>query len=231
SSAGRAARRGGGPPPPLITSLAFSSVSDAGTRAGLTGQAVVPASLVQPSTDVDLGTPALETAVALFERSTLFALLSPLALTLVAGCGASSGGTVKIGVAGAFDDPIGRPMQLAAELATAEINAAGGINGQKLELVEKNDYADPDSAVVVANALYQSDVSAVVGHLFSGTTLPASPVSTAGGDPVVAISPSSSSPEVSGAGAWTFRVCPSDDAQGAALARWGRDPPGRVGGA
>lgn len=177
---------------------------------------------------MDLSASALETAVALFERSTLFALLAPLAVTLVTGCGASSGGTVKIGVAGAFDDPIGRPMQLAAELATAEINAAGGINGQKLELVEKNDYADPDSAVVVANALYQSDVSAVVGHLFSGTTLAAAPVYNAGGDPVVAISPSSSSPEVSGAGPWTFRVCPSDDAHGAALARWVRDRLGLV---
>ena len=76
---------------------------------------------------MDLSAPALETAVALFERSTLFALLAPLALGLTAGCGASSGGTIRIGVAGAFDDPIGRPMQLAAELATAEINAAGGI--------------------------------------------------------------------------------------------------------
>jgi branched-chain amino acid transport system substrate-binding protein len=166
--------------------------------------------------------------VALFERSTLFALLAPAALAAVAGCGASSGGTVRIGVAGAFDDPIGKPMRLAAELAAAEINAAGGINGSKIELVEKNDYADPDSAVVVANALYQSDVSAVVGHLFSGTTLAAAPVYNAGGNPVVAISPSSSSPEVSGAGPWTFRVCPSDDAHGAALARWVRDRLGLV---
>jgi hypothetical protein len=44
--------------------------------------------------------------VALFERSTLFALLAPAALAAVAGCGASSGATVRIGVAGAFDDPI-----------------------------------------------------------------------------------------------------------------------------
>jgi len=76
---------------------------------------------------------------------------------------------------------------------------------------------------VVATALYQSDVSAVIGHLFSGTTLAAAPVYNAGSNPVVAISPSSSSPEVSGAGPYTFRVCPSDDAHGAALARWVRD--------
>ena len=166
--------------------------------------------------------------MALFDRSMLFALLTPALAAVVAGCGASSGGTVRIGLAGAFDDPIGRPMKLAAELAVSEINAGGGIGGQKLELVEKNDYADPDSAVVVANALYSSDVSAVIGHLFSGTTLAAAPVYNSGSDPVVAVSPSSSSPEVSGAGPWTFRVCPSDDAHGAALARWVRDRLGLV---
>ena len=166
--------------------------------------------------------------MALFDRSMLFALLTPALAAVVAGCGASSGGTVRIGLAGAFDDPIGRPIKLAAELAVSEINAGGGIGGQKLELVEKNDYADPDSAVVVANALYSSDVSAVIGHLFSGTTLAAAPVYNSGSDPVVAVSPSSSSPEVSGAGPWTFRVCPSDDAHGAALARWVRDRLGLV---
>ena len=166
--------------------------------------------------------------MALFDRSTLFALLAPALATIVAGCGASSGGTVRIGLAGAFDDPIGRPMRLAAELAVSEINAGGGIGGQKLELLEKNDYADPDSAVVVANALYNSDVSAVIGHLFSGTTLAAAPVYNSGSNPVVAVSPSSSSPEVSGAGPYTFRVCPSDDAHGAALARWVRDRLGLV---
>lgn len=166
--------------------------------------------------------------MALFDRSMLFALLAPALATIVAGCGASSGGTVHIGLAGAFDDPIGRPMQLAAELAVSEINASGGIGGQKVVLLEKNDYADPDSAVVVANALYSSDVSAVIGHLFSGTTLAAAPVYNSGSNPVVAVSPSSSSPEVSGAGPYTFRVCPSDDAHGAALARWVRDRLGLV---
>lgn len=166
--------------------------------------------------------------MALFDRSTLFALLAPALAGLVAGCGASSGGTIRIGLAGAFDDPIGRPMQLAAELAVSEINAGGGVGGQKLVLLEKNDYADPDSAVVVANALYNSDVSAVIGHLFSGTTLAAAPVYNSGSNPVVAVSPSSSSPEVSGAGPYTFRVCPSDDAHGAALARWVRDRLGLV---
>lgn len=114
-------------------------------------------------------------------------------------------------------------MKRAAELAVEEINAAGGIQGRPLELLQRDDYADPDSAVFVATDLYEAGVSAVIGHLFSGTTLAASPVYNGGPDPVAAISPSSSSPDISTAGDYTFRICPSDLAHGVALARWVHD--------
>jgi branched-chain amino acid transport system substrate-binding protein len=142
---------------------------------------------------------------------------------LLAGSCTGPGGVVRIGVAGSFSDPIGLPMRQAAELAAEEINAAGGINGRRLELLALDDYADPDSAVFVANQLYQSDVSAVVGHLFSGMTLAAAPVYNGGEEPLVEISPSSSSPELATAGEYTFRICPSDLAHGTALAHWVRD--------
>ncbi|MEO7985223.1 MAG: branched-chain amino acid ABC transporter substrate-binding protein [Gemmatimonadales bacterium] len=164
--------------------------------------------------------------MALFERLTRIAPRAALGLfaALAAGsCGRSRGEVVRIGVAGSFSDPIGLPMKQAAELAAEEINAAGGINGRRLELILRDDYADPDSAVFIANDLYASGVSAVVGHLFSGETLAASPVYNGGTDPVVAISPSSSSPDLTTAGKYTFRVCPSDLAHGAVLAHWVRD--------
>jgi branched-chain amino acid transport system substrate-binding protein len=162
--------------------------------------------------------------LATLRRLGLFApYLAVVTVTgLLSGCGATDGGPIRIGVAGSFSDPIGLPMKLAAEQAAEEINAAGGINGRRLELVLRDDYADPDSAVFVASDLYQSDVVAVVGHLFSSTTLAAAPIYNGGIDPVAAISPSSSSPELSGAGDHTFRVCPSDLAHGAALANWAR---------
>jgi branched-chain amino acid transport system substrate-binding protein len=164
--------------------------------------------------------------LALSDRLRLFAprvgaLLA--AVVLVGGCRKNEGDVVRIGVAGSFSDPIGLPMRQAAELAAEEINAAGGINGKHLELVIRDDYSDPDSAVFVAGDLYNSKVSAVVGHLFSGMTLAAAPVYNGGEDPVVAISPSSSSPEITGAGNYTFRVCPSDLAHGTELAHWVRD--------
>jgi branched-chain amino acid transport system substrate-binding protein len=122
-----------------------------------------------------------------------------------------------------LSDPVGVPMKRAAELAVDEINAAGGINGRPIQLIQRDDYADPDSAVFVATDLYDAGVSAVIGHLFSGTTLAAAPVYNGGPEPVAAISPSSSSPDVSTAGDYTFRICPSDLAHGAALARWAHD--------
>lgn len=135
-------------------------------------------------------------------------------------CACASREPVRIGLAGSLSDPVGVPMKRAAELAVEEINAAGGINGQPIELLQRDDYADADSAVFVATDLYEAGVSAVIGHLFSGTTLAAAPVYNGGMDPVAAISPSSSSPDISTAGDHTFRICPSDLAHGAALARW-----------
>ena len=114
-------------------------------------------------------------------------------------------------------------MKRAAELAVEEINAQGGVAGRPVQLVERNDFANSDSAVFVATDLYNAGVAAVVGHLYSGQTLAAAPVYNGGEDPVAAISPSSSSPDVSGAGRYTFRLCPSDLAHGAALARWIRN--------
>ena len=114
-------------------------------------------------------------------------------------------------------------MKRAAELAVEQLNAQGGIHGRRIQLLERNDFANPDSAVFVATDLYNAGVVAVVGHLYSGQTVAAAPVYNNGEDPVVAISPSSSAPDVSNLGPYTFRMCPSDLAHGAALARWVRE--------
>jgi branched-chain amino acid transport system substrate-binding protein len=160
--------------------------------------------------------------VTLSDRFPLFApRLTACGLALlVLACRGTDERVVRIGVAGSFSDPIGLPMKLAAELAAEEINASGGIDGRRIELVARDDYADPDSAVFVATDLYDSGVSAVIGHLFSGMSLAAAPVYNGGDEPVAAISPSSSSPELTTAGDYTFRVCPSDLEHGSALAHW-----------
>jgi branched-chain amino acid transport system substrate-binding protein len=142
-------------------------------------------------------------------------------------CGASCGGehgAIRIGLAGPFGEARGRSMRLAAELAVREINGAGGVRGRALELVVLDDSADAVRAVTVARRLHDDpSVVAVIGHLTSGATLAASAVYNALPNPVPVISPSASSPLLSGAGAYTFRVCPTDLAHGTALAQWAVD--------
>ncbi len=113
-------------------------------------------------------------------------------------------------------------MQRAARLAVEQINAAGGVNGRPLALIELDDHGDPDSAIAVATALRASPAVAVIGHLWSTTTIAAAPIYGAGAVALPMVTPSSSSPEVSWLGEHVFRVCPSDDAHGTALADWAR---------
>lgn len=153
-------------------------------------------------------------------------MIAGLALTLAllpAGC--RSRNPALIGLAGPLRHPAGLPMKRAAELAVDEINAAGGIGGRPLALIERDDFGDADSAAGVAAAFYRSRVAAVVGHLFASQTAAASAVYGAGPRPLIAISPSSCGPEAGRLGPSTFRLCPSDATQGAALARWARRRP------
>jgi len=130
---------------------------------------------------------------------------------------------VRIGLAGPFSDAVGGPMRQAAELAAEEINEAGGIGGRPIELIVRDDRGDPDSAVSVAADLVAEGVVAVIGHVYSGTTLAAAPVYGAGTSPIPVITPSSSAPEVAQAGRHVFRLCPTDLEHGAALATWIRE--------
>ena len=153
------------------------------------------------------------------------ARLAPLALGLatlvvLSACGGKS--PIKIGLLGTFGDPLGKPERFGAQMAANEINASGGINGRMIELVESEDKGDPDSAVTAAEVLAKSDLVAVIGGSFSGPTLASAPVFNDPADPVVQITPSGSSPDISSAGDWTFRVCPSDLSHAAALARFVR---------
>lgn len=145
-----------------------------------------------------------------------------LGLVVLAGCGGGSG-PIQIGLTANFTDPLSVPIRYGAQLAAEEINAAGGIDGRPIELVEREDYADADSAVVVATDFYNSPVVAVIGHGFSGPTLAAAPVYNGGDNPLLEIAPAASAPAVTHAGPYTFRLCPSDLAHGAALAHWSRE--------
>ncbi len=112
-------------------------------------------------------------------------------------------------------------MRLAAELAVAEINRAGGVRGRPLTLVVQDDSGQPEVAVAVARTLDADPrVVAVIGHLTSAATLVAAPIYGGGRRPLVVISPSASAPSLSDAGPYVFRVCPTDVAHGTQLAQF-----------
>ena len=132
-------------------------------------------------------------------------------------------GPIVIGLAGPFSQPRGLAMRQAAELAVGEVNAAGGVGGRRLSLRVVDDSGSEDVAVRVATTLRDDpDVVAVIGHLTSGTSLVAIRVYGSGSRPVAMISPSASSPDLSGINPWFFRVCPSDLSHGPDLARFAR---------
>jgi branched-chain amino acid transport system substrate-binding protein len=150
-----------------------------------------------------------------------FPLSAALAFALIAAACGGGSGPIVIGLAGPFSEERGRSMQLAAELAVREINAAGGVRGRELQLAIENDSAQNARAIAVATRLKENpDVLAVIGHLTSGTTIAAADIYNAPPDPVVEISPSASNPDLTGLGRYTFRVCATDLLHGTALARF-----------
>jgi branched-chain amino acid transport system substrate-binding protein len=151
------------------------------------------------------------------------------ATTFLVGCAASDdAGVIRLGIAGPMKEPSGKGMYQGALLAVEEINARGGVRGRPLELVVRDDEMNPVRAIEVAEEFRdRTDVVAVVGHLSSGASIAASEIYNEPGNGLLAISPGATSPEMSTTGEWTFRVCPSDLQQAAALAEWAFDGLGR----
>ncbi len=107
----------------------------------------------------------------------------------------------------------GDQFKAGAEMAQEDINAAGGVLGQKLNVTLNDDACDPKQAVAVANKLASVGVSFVAGHFCSSSSIPASKVYEEEG--IIQISPASTNPKLTDeGGANVFRVCGRDDQQG-----------------
>lgn len=141
-------------------------------------------------------------------------------LLLVAGCTPESN-VIKIGfVAPLTGDQaeIGIDEQNGAQLAVDEVNAKGGLLGKKVILVPLDDKHDPKEAVNAANKLVSDPaIVGVIGHLNSGTSIPASAVYNRAG--MAMISPSATAVELTRQGFKNvFRVCTTDAVQGPSMA-------------
>ncbi|WP_207637560.1 ABC transporter substrate-binding protein [Desulfotruncus alcoholivorax] len=164
----------------------------------------------------------------------LCGLLLVLSAAILTGCGgdeknstenksaSDAGKEIRVGVAGPFTGAIaetGTTIKNAVLLAEEQINQAGGINGKQVKLDLQDDKADPKEAAAVANK-FASDKSilAVVGHYTSSTTLAGAPIYNRVGLPHIGIG--CTSPAITSAGPYTYRVLTSDAYDGEYVANW-----------
>jgi branched-chain amino acid transport system substrate-binding protein len=152
--------------------------------------------------------------------------VAAVALTLVA-CGkkADDVQVVKIGHVGPTSGAIahlGKDNENGAKMAIEELNAAGiklGGKAVKFELLAEDDGADPKQGTAAAQKLVDAKVNGVIGHLNSGTTIPASQIYNGAGIPQ--ISPSATNPKYTRQGyAGAFRVVADDVHLGGTLGKY-----------
>lgn len=149
-------------------------------------------------------------------------LLSAVALTAMVAFSGSAYADILVGVGGPLTGPnaaFGAQLQKGAEQAAADINAAGGINGEKIKIVLGDDVSDPKQGISVANKFVADGVKFVVGHFNSGVSIPASEVYAENG--ILEITPAATNPVFTERGLWnTFRTCGRDDQQGSVAGKY-----------
>jgi branched-chain amino acid transport system substrate-binding protein len=160
-------------------------------------------------------------------RAMALPLLAAGAWALVsAGCAQKDGGdAIRIGSVAPLTGPqahFGKDNDNGARLAIEELNAKGIVIGGKkmrLELISEDDQADPKTATIVAQKLVDKGVKAVIGHLNSGTSIPASKIYFDAGIPQ--ISPSATAIAYTAQGFKSaFRVMTNDRQQGKVLGEY-----------
>ncbi|WP_323140345.1 branched-chain amino acid ABC transporter substrate-binding protein [Massilia phyllosphaerae] len=152
----------------------------------------------------------------------------PFAIALAFAGSAGAQQVVKLGHVAPISGPsahLGKDMENAARMAVDELNAKGvAINGQKvtIQLVSEDDGADPKQGTAVAQKLVDAHVNGIIGHLNSGTSIPASKIYHDAG--IVQISPATTAPQYTAQrfpGA--FRVVASDVKLGATMGKYAVD--------
>ncbi|MCL7489256.1 MAG: branched-chain amino acid ABC transporter substrate-binding protein [Desulfobulbaceae bacterium] len=124
--------------------------------------------------------------------------------------------TIKIGVAGAHSGDLasyGLPTVKAVELVVNDLNASGGINGKKIELLVEDDVCKPEVATNTATKLVSQGAHIVIGHICSGATKAALPIYRDAG--IIVMSPSATNPALTQSGEYPnfYRTIAADDAQ------------------
>lgn len=129
---------------------------------------------------------------------------------------------IKIGEVGSMtgsEATFGLSTHQGIELAVAQINAAGGIKGKKLQIVSLDDQGKPEeAATAVTRLITQDKVVAILGEVASSRSLAMAPIAQNYKIPM--ITPSSTNPKVTEQGDYIFRVCFIDPFQGTVMAKF-----------
>jgi branched-chain amino acid transport system substrate-binding protein len=133
--------------------------------------------------------------------------------------------TIKVGLAAVqsgSDAQIGATMLYGSQIAIDEWNAKGGVLGKHIDTISLDDEGNAQKANTVAHNLVDDGVVAVLGHLNSNCTIPASIVYNAG--KVLQITPGSTNPKYTEQGfPYAFRICGRDDQQGPVAGKYMHD--------
>lgn len=144
----------------------------------------------------------------------------PLLLSALLLSAAAARADILIGAAAPLSGTnaaLGEQLRRGVERAVEDINATGGIRGEKLAVQFADDGCDPRKAIDVATEFVSAGAKAVIGHYCSGASIPASKVYEKAG--IVQISPASTNPKFTDEGGWNVvRLVPRDDAQAVAAA-------------
>ncbi|MCC6402445.1 MAG: ABC transporter substrate-binding protein [Fimbriimonadaceae bacterium] len=134
------------------------------------------------------------------------------------------GDTIKLGLVASLNGaskPWGEDCKSGAQLAVDEANAAGGINGKKIELMIEDSNSQPQDGRVATQKLVSEGALCVLGEVASGITRPMTDVTYAAGVPQVAIG--ATAVDLTQKYANIFRVCYNDDFQGPVMAKFAYD--------
>ena len=158
----------------------------------------------------------------------VFVLLGLIATVALFACerrgrnGTNDTGAILVGYYGDLTgrtSNFGQSTKNGVEMAVAEINKTGGINGRVIRILSEDDEGRPEKAATVVTKLIDQDrVIALIGENTSGNTLAAAPKAQASHVPMV--SPAATTPAVTQVGDYIFRVCFIDPFQGAVMAKF-----------
>lgn len=156
----------------------------------------------------------------MINRRFLLVSLASCGALLLAACGTSTSNSpsspIMVGITGPFSGPYADPgsaIRNAGQLAIDDINAAGGINGRKLQAVPEDDACDAQTGVQAAQKLLNESIVAIVGGYCSGASIPESDTLHRNGD-LPFITAASSNPKFTEQGYDNvFRMVSRDDAE------------------